>query len=454
MTLLQALKDGLRYGFLCMAGIGAGTGLGLSLIMAAPAWAVSAPVSDMALDTDPDHVDLNYIGSVEFLPAQGELNASWTIQIKDAARDEVEFGLNSLLGMAIVTGDDVASMETGLDPRDPMIRRYHIGLKPAPPDRDRIVRFAYMGPLFGPNPDFPINSLNDRKIELTVDSFWFPFDMRFDSRITANLGVRLPKPSTMPADRWSAVGIDQVKRVGPNFHIRQSKPGLDIAFSLLSQSQTVMTEDYIIHDARTEPGTKIAQLSDALQECTTYLNTLAGPAGPLPNVSVVVTDRAEGAYSRGTLIALTDIENDSDIDLQKFICHERAHYWSYANAGGPENWMNEGVADYIALMAVRDTRGQDAFERFLSDYRERLKGRPLPPIWTEEATERPPYLNSYRAAPLALHDLETKIGSALFAELMQAIMTERTATTPALLALLERLSDRDTRNWFAARLAQ
>ncbi|MEM9600318.1 MAG: hypothetical protein AAF926_04790, partial [Pseudomonadota bacterium] len=229
---------------------------------------------------------------------------------------------------------------------------------------------------------------------------------------------------------------------------------LDIAFSLLPDPHMTAVDHYVIYDARSDPGTKIEELAHVLNVCTAYLNDLVGPADPLPEASIIVTDRAEGGYSRGTLIALTDIESETEIDLYKFVCHELAHYWSYANAGGPHNWINEGLADYMALMGVRHAVGEDAYAAYLDDYTERVNGRDLPPIWTSQSVGRPPDLNSYRAAPLALRDLETRMGRPAFKQLIRTMMLERTATTPDLLALIARMDSAETRDWFEARLAQ
>ncbi|MFB9372492.1 hypothetical protein ACFFUB_00825 [Algimonas porphyrae] len=437
-------------------GIGAGKGQDVKKIrrLVRPSFALSACLSCSLMGialTDAhaaDRADLDYTGSIQFMPETGQLTAGWTIQVLDSDLDTITFGLSAALGTAAVSGADVMSVTTTLDPRfDGAIRAYQVDLGAVDGDRPRRVRFAYSGPLFDPEPSFPINTLNSNKVELTVDSFWFPFDLRFDSDLTANLGVRID-------GEWSGVGVDQVERVDQGFRIRQRDPALDIAFSLLSNSQIVTSDDYIIHDARREPGTKIDDLTQALEICTTYLNDMAGSAGPLPKASILVTDRAEGGYSRGTLIALTDIENETDTDLQKFICHELAHFWSHANAGGAENWINEGVAEYIALMGVRHAMGEAVYAAYLGDYAERLDGQDLPPIWTPDASGRPPYLISYRAAPLALRDLEERLGRDAFRVLMRVMMIEKIKTTPDLLAAIERLSDKPTRDWFASRLAE
>ncbi|GHA86777.1 hypothetical protein GCM10009069_07510 [Algimonas arctica] len=415
------------------------TGLA-SLCLNAPAFGADAPLYDDA--------PLHYIGSVEFKPDAGAMGAGWTVIVKEPDLDTIDFALNSAFGTAIVSGPGVQALTTRLDPQfDGAVRLYSIDLTPSMNGSDRVVKFAYGGPLFPEELTLPINTLNANKIELTVDSFWFPFDARFETDLTADLNIRIDGD-------WSAVGVGAVYRTPRGYRFAQDAPALDIAFSLLSNSVKVMADGYVIHDARTEPGAKMTELSAALEGCTTYLNALSGPAGPLPQASVIVTDRPEGGYSRGTLIALTDIENEDEEGLHQFICHELAHYWSKANAGGPENWINEGIADYLANMAIRDAMGTDVFDARMARYSEQLSGEALPPIWSPDLTERPPYLIMYRAAPMVLQALEQRMGEVAFATFMQRVMIDRVRTTPDLLALVEALSSAETRDWFEAQLAE
>ena len=218
----------------------------------------------------PDAPPLGYIGSVEFFPEVGVLFAGWTVRVMQDDLDDISFTLSSAFGTVYVTRDDVVEVTTELDERfGGAVRTYRIKLMPSIGGAERIVKFAYGGPLFPEEPPLLINTLNMNKIELTVDSFWFPFDARFDSDPITNLGVRIDGD-------WSGVGVERVKG---GFRIMQTDPALDIAFSLLSSSQVVRSDDYVIHDTRTEPGTKMAELTQALEVCTTFLNDLEGPAG-------------------------------------------------------------------------------------------------------------------------------------------------------------------------------
>lgn len=391
---------------------------------------------------------LHYIGSVQIIPETGLLGAGWSVLIKDPSLDRINFALNAAFGTATLSGSGVQAHTLTSDPRfDAGVQVYAIDLTPSVEGADRIVKFSYSGVLFSTDPPYGINTLDGRKVELTVDSFWFPFDTRFETDLTATVNIRIQGD-------WSAIGVGSVNRTSQGYHFQQRTPAIDIALSLLKDSLKIMSDNYVIHDARPDPGAKLTELAAALDGCTSYLNRLSGAAGPLPPASVIVTSRPEGGYSRGTLIALTDIENEDEEALRQFICHELAHYWSKANAGGPENWINEGIADYLANMAIRKAMGAAVFEARMARYADQVNGQDLPPIWTAELMDRAPYLTLYRAGPLALSDLERRLGLPAFEAYMQAVMRAPPASTPDLLALLEETNGAAARNWFEARLAE
>lgn len=420
-----------------------------SLCFSAPSFGSSAPTHALAETVlKAKTAPLHYIGSVQIIPETGLMGAGWTIIIKDPSLDRIEFALNAAFGPATLSGSGVRAHSLISDPRfDAGVQVYGIDLTPSNAGADRIVKFSYSGTPFSTDLPYGINSVDGRKVELTVDSFWFPFDTRFETDLTANVNVRIQGD-------WSAVGVGSAERTAQGYHFQQYTPALDIALSLLKDSLMVMSNDYVIHDARPDPGAKLTELAAALGGCTSYLNRLSGVAGPLPPASVIVTDRPEGGYSRGTLIALTDIENEDEEALRQFICHELAHYWSKANAGGPENWINESVADYLANMAIRKAMGPAVFDARMARYADQVDGQDLPPIWTTELTGRAPYLTLYRAGPLALSDLERQMGLPAFEVFMQTVMRAPPASTPDLLALLEASSGAEVREWFEARLAE
>ena len=387
--------------------------------------------------------DLDYIGSVDLRPARSELSAGWTIQIFDPALTEIEFALASSFGTASVSGRDVADLQTRLqDDGEEPLRIYKITLAPAQEDgRPRRVKFAYGGPFRS----LSLNAVQADHVELTGDSRWFPVAPDFDHRLSAQVGLRAP-------GEWTLVSAGDSEPVDTGFRLRQDRPAFDLALALLAAPETFETDGFTVYDARTEPRSGWAELEEALNGCRAFLNDLAGPAGPVPEAKVLLTNRSEGAYSRGSFLSLMDIENETPEALHKLVCHELSHHWSAASPGGPEDWINEGLAEFIALMAVRDHFGEIVFTDYLDEYAQSLEDEEIPLIWATNATGRTPSIIGYRAAPLALAELEDRIGPSDFRLFLQAAFAQKPEHTTELMALLETVSGPEIRAWFEQRL--
>lgn len=393
---------------------------------------------------------LHYAGGMTIVPEHAAMSLDWRITVLEDDLDEISLFLNDNFPEAEIGGADVVSVASErVEGFAGMMRTYTVTLAPSPDGTDRVIEMRYGGVLLPEPMDSRINTVDPDKVELTVDSFWMPFDQRFSSLVTAELDIALD-------GEWSGVGIQQMERRPGGFRLVQDRPGLDVAFTLMSDFERVETPDYVIYDTRPETREGLPALTDALEFCTGFLDRLAGEAGPLPQAAVTVTERSSGGYSRATLIALTDISETEPDDLAQFICHELGHYWSRGNPMTIENWLNESFADYVAIMGMREAHGEDAFEARLGRYRARLAGHDgdLPAIWAPGMTARPPYLVAYRKGPLALARLEAHLGRRVFADFMRRCMIDEVATTPQMLGVLESVAGSAARTWFEAVLAE
>jgi len=392
----------------------------------------------------------HYDGDLRLSPETGMMAADWTLTVNDGERSELTLFLNAAFGEAEVSGERVRSVSSQLvDGFNGPMRAYTVILHPEAEGQAREVLVSYAGALFPEPPETAINTLDTRKVEFTVDSFWLPFDAGFNALMTAELDVWLP-------GEWAGVAMQSIERVPGGFQVVQETPTLDLAFTLMADYQRHAAPGYAIYDTRDPVGTNIDAVVGALEHCTSYLNDLAADAGPLPDASIVVTPRHEGGYSRGTLIALTDIADSEPPALTQFICHELGHYWSHGNAMTVENWLNESFADHVANMGMREALGDAAFEARMASYQRQVDGaaNPLSPVWTPQMTERPPYLVAYRKGPLALARAEVLVGRETFARFMQAFMRERVRTTPQMLDLFEAVAGAEHRAAFEAILAE
>lgn len=384
----------------------------------------------------------HYEGEMAVEVETGFVDLDWRISVLDPAAESVTFLLAPSLGN-IEVGGDAAGFERG---EEGPFQAIVIALPPAAGE-PRVIELAYDGILFPEPPSNEINAVSPERVELSVDGFWLPVDARFEGYLTADLTVDVGAP-------WLGVANGTVEPLPTGVRIRNAEASLDIAFTLAPDFRVTQADGFTLYDLRdTDAGTE--RLIEAAAFCFDYLDPLYGARSPLPDAHFVIHRRSESGYNRRSYIALTDISDTDDQRLTQFLCHELAHHWSLgANFNTVENWLNESFADQAGNMAIRERFGEAAFTDRMNRYRARIEGQDLPPIWVPGATERRPYLVNYRSGPVALWELETRIGRPRFAEFMRRYMVDGIRTTPDLLDLLEEVADRADRDWFEARLAQ
>jgi hypothetical protein len=384
----------------------------------------------------------HYEGEMTADVETGFVDLDWRISVLDPEAESVTFLLAPSLGN-IAVGGDIAGFETG---EQGPFQAIVIALEPSG-GAVRTIKLGYDGVLFPEPPNNEINAVAPDRVELSVDGFWLPIDATFQGYLTADLTVDVGAP-------WLGVANGTVEQLPTGARIRNDDASLDIAFTMAPDFRVTEADGFTLYDLRdTDTGTD--QLIEAASFCFNYLDPLYGENSPLPEAHFVIHRRSESAYNRRSYITLTDISDTEDQPLTQFLCHELAHHWSMgANFNSVENWLNESFADQAGNMGVRERFGEDAFIARMNRYRARIEGQELPPIWVPGATERPPYMVSYLAGPVALWELEVRIGRPRFAEFMRRYMTDPVNTTPDLLDMLEEVAGREDRVWFEARLGR
>ncbi len=407
----------------------------LALVMAAAALAPASAQYGEAV--------YHYEGVMAADVETGFVDLDWRISVLDPATEEVTFVLAPSLGN-IEAGGDVSGFEIGAQDT---LQTVTIGLAPTGEGAVRVIELSYDGVLFPEPPNNEINAVSTERVELSVDGFWLPVDATFQGYLTADLTVDVGAP-------WQGVANGSVEQLPTGIRIRNTQASLDIAFTLAPDFRVTEADGFTLYDLRDDEA-GMERLIAAARYCFDYLDPLYGARSALPEAHFVIHRRSESGYNRRSYIALTDISDTEERALTQFLCHELSHHWSMGAAFSTvENWLNESFAEYAGVMAVRARFGEEAFEARLTRFREQIAGEDLPPIWEPGATARGPYLVNYRAGPLALSDLESRIGRARFAEFMRRYMVDEINTTPDLLDMLEAVAGADERDWFQARLGQ
>ena len=239
---------------------------------------------------------------------------------------------------------------------------------------------------------------------------------------------------------------------GSSLVLETGIPQTDIAFAASPVFRHADAANSSVYWVRADSST-VKRVLEVAESCRRYLNERYGSSDSLPAVRLILAPRTGPAYARRNYIVLTDAASAPAPALSGYICHEFAHFWSIAaNSSGPENWLNEGMAEYVSSRYVRATFGQAAYDSTVARWRRMSTGQP--PIWTPQSTRRPSAMVAYRKAPFLLSRLEDRMGADAMDRFLRRYMVERIRTTPQLLAVLQDVAGSDTASWFREELAR
>jgi hypothetical protein len=384
-----------------------------------------------------------YEGSVAIDPASQRLSAKWSIRFvaDSSTTDSVDFLLNAGFAVSRVSGPNVVSyIARPRDERQVVTVRFmpHLAF-----GRAGRIDLEYAGvPVFGSD---SINGIAPDWVELGLDSHWFPVFADYGKRIAAHVRIDLPPG-------WNAVAAGNFTRDGNFLVLETGIPQTDIAFSASPVFRHATAANSSVYWVRADSST-VTRVLQVAQSCRRYLNERYGSSDSLPAVRLVLAPRTGPAYARRNYIVLADAASAPAPALSGYICHEFAHFWSIAaNSSGPENWLNEGMAEYVSARYVRATFGQAAYDSTVARWRRMSTGQP--PIWTPQSTRRPSAMVAYRKAPFLLSRLEDRIGTDVMDRFLRRYMVERISTTPRLLTVLQEVAGADTASWFREELAR
>jgi len=135
----------------------------------------------------------------------------------------------------------------------------------------------------------------------------------------------------------------------------------------------------------------------------------------------------------------------------RYLAHEVSHLWWYrANTNTWEDWLNEGFAEYSALMVLRELYGQEYFDKWISN--KKLSSSGKDPVWLYDRNGEDAQAVLYDKAPLLLYELEDRIGPGSLKQLMWDLLINRVSNTDEFMTVLEDLEGEETAEWFLGKL--
>lgn len=260
------------------------------------------------------------------------------------------------------------------------------------------------------------NQVSPELIELSLYGGWYPLTS-LDDRFTWTLTATLPKTwhyatptvtreTTVAGQRQlrmrSAMPADVVLVASPHFSILPIVEG-GVAARIFFRDTLASAEQ-----------ARAVELGKDGASMAAWLQGLIGPAraGVPLRPDIVFTLRGGSlSYSRLPLIILREqtVREASDRDARLNIRHEIAHFWSRAR-GAPNDWINEGLAEYLAVVRTGDVEGPTARAAIIAKYRAAAAAAgPGDPIATAGDDDRG-YINRYVRPALMLDAAERNAG--------------------------------------------
>ncbi|PJJ59071.1 M1 family aminopeptidase [Hymenobacter chitinivorans] len=188
-----------------------------------------------------------------------------------------------------------------------------------------------------------------------------------------------------------------------------------------------------------------------------YHNRIIGRQDPIRRFRILLpgTNRnAFGLLDNCAVITYSDFDTRKPADLL-ILAHEISHkWWGWGRWNTRENWLNEGFAAYSGLLYLRAAGDTASYRKELAKYRASAAQAPVS-LLRFDAGKDMGYFRPviYHKGALALADLHARLGDEAFFQLLSATAAARVATTEAFLRLVERHTDRATRDWLVARLS-
>jgi len=212
------------------------------------------------------------------------------------------------------------------------------------------------------------------------------------------------------------------------------------------------------------PATYIDSMKTNLLRSFDLLTEMFGSQGAESLVRVIYSPRAAGAYARAPLIVVSENYAMEERKYEfgpardfRLNAHEIAHYWSLANANTPDDWINEGLAEYSALLVSEEIIGKKFSDMMVDEYNEIVSNTPTTySIVQTPGDSRDREVNRYYKPALLLNNIKEKFGDEqmkkFLSSLYSGFLDSKKANTSLFLDIFEKNFGKEARDSFAESL--
>lgn len=313
-----------------------------------------------------------------------------------------------------------------------------------------VLNFKYSGNITE-WPEWSASVIGEEWTELGLYFPWYPYNM---SLKPFNYSVEVDID-----DRYNIFIMGDEQKKKDHTVYSSADPTNDIVVCCSEDLKISVTEcdDFTVTISYcTLPGTFRDTLTSDMIDIMSVFN-LWFPAGP-ENICLVESMREKGGgYARLGGIYLSGLEQtdyfSSRRGYTRYLSHEISHLWWYrANTNTWEDWLNEGFAEYSALMVLREKYGGEYYDKWIAMKRENSAN--TGPVWHCDRNGEDAYAILYSKAPLLIGELEEKTGEEGLKQLMREMLETGVSTTDQFLSLLEERNGSEVKNWFVSRLKE
>jgi len=267
-------------------------------------------------------------------------------------------------------------------------------------------------------------------VELAMYLTWYP-------RPSSGAVFAFDLEADLPSDYVTVTNGEPAGRKEENgrniTHWKSYAPGNDIALLAapgLRRADTARGSVAVEIYYDKLPASYVDSMRTSLLRSMDRLTTLLGKPAGAELIRVAYSPREAWGYVRMPLIVVSEgnalswrsKEFGTARDF-RYLTHEIAHYWwKYANMASPDDWINEGLAEYSAFMVSREVVGEGFADKLLAECRERAsQSKTADPVAETRGDSPDREINRYDKPVLLLNALRVKYGDRKFEGFLHAL---------------------------------
>jgi Peptidase family M1 domain len=400
------------------------------------AHALSAlPKYTMAVKVNPDNNSLQVEGKIENFPTH----------LVD------QLYLNQLFTIISVTAENISQkLNASIDQSSPSPDFINVAKKINIPEhfRGTTLHFKYSGSLAKAVNE--VNIISPHLIELALYSGWYPYIKGLN---LFDFDVKLTVPKNFKATSNGIIISEESTATEVTYEFKSLVGTNDIVLIAAPQLQTIKKSLGSLEVEMVFPqATKINTL-ERIEDITDALNIISDWYGHADNgfLRFVFSPREGWGYSRLPLFVVSNARaelQESDLlkketNIQGNI-HELSHFWwQIADINTPDDWINEGLAEYSSFSYASQKFGKGFRNYLMNQYLDDIsKNHENISIVDTKSDSSSRYVNRYEKTTILFCLLEKKFGRQKLIEALRAFYVEfkgtRKATTTSFLVTLKK----------------